>query len=61
MRPTIRAGREAAELLDEAESKVFQIAEQSSRGQKGFIAMPPILKEIVARIDVLYQRDVLTK
>lgn len=50
-------GREAAELLDEAESKVFQIAEQSSRGQKGFIAMPPILKEIVTRIDVLYQRD----
>ena len=50
-------GREATDLLDEAESKVFSIAEQSSRGQKGFIAMPPILKEIVERIDHLYQQD----
>ncbi|SFN32951.1 replicative DNA helicase [Formivibrio citricus] len=50
-------GREARDLLDEAETKVFQIAEQSARGQKGFIAMPPILKEIVARIDHLYQQE----
>lgn len=50
-------GREARDLLDEAETRVFQIAEQSARGQKGFIAMPPILKEIVARIDHLYQQD----
>ena len=50
-------GREARDLLDEAETKVFQIAEQSARGQKGFVAMPPILKEIVGRIDHLYQQD----
>lgn len=50
-------GREARDLLDEAETRVFQIAEQSARGQKGFIAMPPILKEIVARIDHLYQQE----
>lgn len=51
------SGREASELLDQAESAVFQIAEQSSRGQKGFIGMPPILKEIVERIDHLFQQD----
>ena len=51
------SGREASDLLDEAESMVFGIAEQSSRGQKGFIPMPPILKEIVERIDHLYQQD----
>ncbi|WP_432720576.1 replicative DNA helicase [Jeongeupia wiesaeckerbachi] len=50
-------GRESADLLDEAESRVFQIAEQSAKGQKGFISMPPILKEIVERIDHLYQQD----
>ncbi|XZG71290.1 replicative DNA helicase [Chitinibacteraceae bacterium HSL-7] len=50
-------GRDAADLLDEAESRVFQIAEQQQKGKQGFIAMPPILKEIVERIDYLYQRD----
>ncbi|WP_373279644.1 replicative DNA helicase [Chitinibacter fontanus] len=50
-------GRDAKQILDEAESKVFQIAEQSAKGQQGFHAMPPILKEIVERIDYLYQQD----
>ncbi|WP_246120845.1 replicative DNA helicase [Chitinolyticbacter meiyuanensis] len=50
-------GRDAAEVLDEAESRVFQIAEQQQKGKQGFIAMPPILKEIVERIDYLYQQD----
>ncbi|WP_035051579.1 replicative DNA helicase [Andreprevotia chitinilytica] len=50
-------GREPADLLDEAESKVFQIAEQSNKGKQGFISMPPILKEIVERIDYLYKQD----
>ena len=50
-------GREATQLLDEAESRVFQIAEQSAKGQQGFVAMPPILKEIVEKIDYLYNQD----
>ncbi len=50
-------GREVREVLDEAESRVFQIAEQSSKGKQGFHAMPPILKEIVERIDYLYNRE----
>ncbi len=51
------AGRDAAQLLDMAESKVFEIAEAGSRGKKGFIAMPPLLTEVVERIETLYGRD----
>ncbi|GLR13023.1 replicative DNA helicase [Chitinimonas viridis] len=50
-------GREAAQLLDEAEGKVFEIAEQSARGKQGFLGMPQLLKEVVTRIDELYSRD----
>ena len=50
-------GREAAQLLDEAENKVFQIAESTQRSKQGFQDMPTLLKEVVERIDVLYQRD----
>jgi replicative DNA helicase len=51
------SGREAAAILDEAESKVFEIAEQSARGKQGFLGMPELLKEVVNRIDDLYSRD----
>ncbi len=50
-------GREAAQLLDEAESKVFEIAEQGARGRQGFQGMPPLLTQVVERIDMLYNRD----
>ena len=50
-------GREAAQLLDEAESRVFEIAEQGARGRQGFQAMPPLLTQVVERIDMLYNRD----
>jgi len=51
------AGRDAAQLLDEAESKVFEIAEAGSKGKQGFIAMPPLLTQVVERIETLYARD----
>ena len=51
------AGRDAAELLDEAERKVFEIAEAGSRGKQGFLPMPPLLTEVVERIETLYGRD----
>ena len=50
-------GRDAAQLLDEAESKVFEIAEAGSRGKQGFIPMPPLLTQVVERIETLYGRD----
>jgi replicative DNA helicase len=50
-------GRDATQLLDEAESKVFEIAEQGARGKQGFQDMPPLLTQVVERIDMLYNRD----
>ena len=44
-------------MLDEAESKVFEIAEQGARGKQGFQDMPPLLTQVVERIDMLYNRD----
>ncbi len=50
-------GRDAAQLLDEAESKVFEIAEAGSQGKQGFLPMPPLLTQVVERIETLYGRD----
>jgi len=51
------SGRDAGQLLDEAESKVMQIAEQGDRGKQGFVAIPPLLTQVVERIETLYGRD----
>jgi replicative DNA helicase len=50
-------GRDAQQLLDEAEKKVFEIAESGSRGKQGFMSMPPLLTQVVERIETLYGRD----
>ncbi len=50
-------GRSAAEIVDEAERLVFEIAESGSRGRSGFKALKHILPEAVDRIDVLHQSD----
>lgn len=50
-------GRETASLLDEAESRVFSIAEEGARGTQGFVGIQPLLTEVVERIDQLYHRD----
>ena len=50
-------GKEAGQLLDEAESKVFAISEEGARGKQGFLDMPPLLTKVVERIDMLYNRD----
>ena len=50
-------GREAGQLLDEAESKVFAISEEGARGRQGFLDMQPLLTQVVERIDMLYNRD----
>ncbi|MBS0423056.1 MAG: replicative DNA helicase [Proteobacteria bacterium] len=51
------AGRSAADLLDEAEAKVFEIAEDGARGQEGFVGIQPLLKQVVERIELLYSQD----
>jgi replicative DNA helicase len=50
-------GRSAAEIVDEAERRVFEIAESGSRGRSGFKSLKQILPEAVDRIDVLHQSD----
>jgi replicative DNA helicase len=50
-------GRQCAELLDEAERKVFQIAEQTTRGGGGFEPIKSLLTKAVDRIETLFQQD----
>ena len=51
------AGRDAKQLLDEAEQKVFEIAEAGARTTQGFAAITPLLGQVVDRIQQLYERD----
>jgi replicative DNA helicase len=50
-------GREVKQMLDEAESKIFAIAEEGARGSQGFVEIQPLLTQVVERIDELYNRD----
>ncbi len=50
-------GRDARQLLDDAERKVFEIADQGSRGGKGFVGMRDLLVKAIDRIDMLFQQD----
>lgn len=50
-------GKTAEQLLDEAENKVFQIAESTSKGKQGFLEIDELLRENIERIDMLYRRD----
>lgn len=50
-------GRTAAEVLDDAEKMVFEIAEKGSRGKKGFKSLKEILPATVDRIDLLHQSE----
>jgi len=50
-------GRSATEILDEAEARVFEIKEAGAKATQGFQPLQPLLKEVVTRIDELYNRD----
>jgi len=50
------AGRNSSELLDDAEAKVFRIAEQGNRGG-GFTPIKSLLTKAVDRIETLFQKD----
>ncbi len=49
-------GRDSQALLDEAEAKVFRIAEQHTRGE-GFESIKSLLTKAVDRIETLFQKD----
>jgi len=50
-------GRDTKELLDEAETKIFRIAEEGARGKAGFQPLQDLLGKVVERIDELYNQD----
>ncbi|HVB47262.1 MAG TPA: replicative DNA helicase [Burkholderiales bacterium] len=50
-------GKEVGQLLDEAESRIFQIAEHGARGGQGLQEIKPVLARVLERIDYLYHRD----
>ncbi|MBD3619188.1 MAG: replicative DNA helicase [Chromatiales bacterium] len=50
-------GRDSKELLDDAERRVFEIAERGARAQQGFRSIKSLLKNTVEHIDSLFERD----
>jgi replicative DNA helicase len=50
-------GKNVGQLLDEAESKVMEIAESGSRGRQGFTDINQLLTQVMERVDFLYSRD----
>lgn len=50
-------GRSAEDLLDEAERKVFQIAENMQQTKQGFLPIQDLLAENIERIDRLCRRE----
>jgi replicative DNA helicase len=51
------AGKSMQELLDEAERRVFEIAESGARSKQGFVGLQPLLKQVVDRIETLYSLE----
>jgi len=50
-------GKDVGQLLDEAESKIFQIAESGARKDQGLVAISPVLAKVFERIDYLHSQD----
>ncbi|MEA3191912.1 MAG: replicative helicase, partial [Betaproteobacteria bacterium] len=51
------SGKEVGQLLDEAESKIFEIAETGARHVVGLVDIKPVLAKVFEKIDHLYHRD----
>jgi replicative DNA helicase len=50
-------GRDSSELLDVAESRVFEIAEQGAKGKGGFVGIKTLLTKAVDKIETLFAQD----
>ena len=51
------SGKDVGQLLDEAESKIFQIAESGARKDQGLVGISPVLAKVFERIDHLHSQD----
>ncbi len=52
-----RMGKEVAQVLDEAESKIFEIAEEGAAGRNGFVPIQPLITQVMERVDALFNSD----
>ncbi|MCW8906470.1 MAG: AAA family ATPase, partial [Sedimenticola sp.] len=50
-------GRDSSELLDAAETKVFEIAEKGAKGKGGFEGIKSLLTRAVDKIETLFAQD----
>jgi replicative DNA helicase len=50
-------GKEVGQLLDEAESRIFQIAESGARKDQGLVGISPVLARVFERIDHLHSQE----
>lgn len=50
-------GKDVKQILDEAETNIFAIAEESSRDTQGFMQLKDLLGGVVERIDELYNSN----
>ncbi len=48
-------GREARQLLDEAETRILEIGEQGGRSNENFTKMSTVLAEVMSRLDELHR------
>jgi|GEM_PF-18814 len=50
-------GRDAAQLIDFAEQRVFEIAERGARSRQGFQSIRDLSLKVIDRIDILFNQD----
>ena len=50
-------GKDVGQLPDEAESRIFQIAESGARKDQGLLGISPVLAKVFERIDHLHSQD----
>ena len=48
-------GRQARDILDEAESKIFKIGEEGSRSREGFLSMDQLVVDLIDRVNELHE------
>ena len=48
-------GRQVAQILDEAETKIFRIGEEGSRARQGFIGIDKLVVQLIDRVNELAQ------
>lgn len=50
-------GKTSEQLLDEAEGKIFQIAESGDRSKANFVSLSDLTAQAIDRVEELYRRD----